>query len=126
MYKRQAPAARGPSVLAEIARLRAENAELRAANERLSPVAAPAPPARAEASLDDLPPLVDAPPAEAPPSVRASLLAPAANSSLTARAWPFPAANSSAVKPSSSWRWKAETRHLWRKVRRSANAAACL
>ena len=56
----EAPAARGPSVLAEIARLRAENAELRAANERLSPVAAPAPPARAEASLDDLPPLVDA------------------------------------------------------------------
>ncbi len=38
----------------------AENAELRAANERLSPVAAPAPPARAEASLDDLPPLVEA------------------------------------------------------------------
>ena len=51
----EAPAARGAR-----ARLRAENAELRAANERLSPVAAPAPPARAEASLDDLPPLVDA------------------------------------------------------------------
>ena len=51
------------AVLAEIARLRAENAELRAANERLSPVAAPAPPP-VQASLDDLPPLVDAAPAE--------------------------------------------------------------
>ena len=63
------------AVLAEIARLRAENAELRAANERLSPVAAPAPPP-VQTSLDDLPPLVDAPPAEgaaAPPSVHASM-----------------------------------------------------
>ena len=63
------------AVLAEIARLRAENAELRAANERLSPVAAPAPPP-VQTSLDDLPPLVDASPAEgaaAPPSVHASL-----------------------------------------------------
>ena len=40
------------AVLAEIARLRAENAELRAANERLSPAAAPAPPP-VQASLDD-------------------------------------------------------------------------
>ena len=56
------------AVLAEIARLRAENAELRAANERLSPVAAPAPPP-VQTSLDDLPPLV----AAAPPSVHASM-----------------------------------------------------
>ena len=41
---------------------------------------------------------------KSPPSVRASLLAPAANSSLTARAWPFPAANSSADDPSSARR----------------------